>query len=201
MVEAKAGSIINDKKEVYRLRRISLDKPYPKSHLKNLRKLDETVDEYIEAYNKLEKVHKDFDVLKNQSLRTRADFDNYRKRVVREQEQTRKFANEELIKELLVIVDNYERALQASAQAEDFDGFRQGIEMTHKQLVNILVNRGLKKIEAVGSKFDPNYHDAVIVEQRDDMEDHTVIEVLSDGYILNDRVVRPASVKVSKKPQ
>jgi molecular chaperone GrpE len=137
------------------------------------------------------------DALQDRLLRTAAEFDNYRKRVDRERRDLSEFAAADVLLELLPIIDNFERALQAPAPAEA-ESFRTGIEMIHRQMVDLLRKRGAKPIEALGADFDPNFHQAVIHESSADHREGEVMQELQRGYMLGDRLLRPAMVKVAK---
>jgi molecular chaperone GrpE len=137
------------------------------------------------------------DALHDRLLRTAAEFDNYRKRVDRERRDLSEFAAADVLAELLPIIDNFERALQVPAPAEA-ESFRTGIEMIHRQMLDLLRKRGAKRIEALGADFDPKYHQAVIHEPSPGHRDGEVIEELQSGYMLGDRLLRPAMVKVAK---
>jgi molecular chaperone GrpE len=137
------------------------------------------------------------DALQDRLLRTAADFDNYRKRIDRERRELSEFAAADLILELLPIVDNIERALEAPAPPEA-EGFRTGIEIIHRQVIDALRRRGVKPIEALGADFDPNFHQAVIHEASADHREGEVMQELQRGYLLGDRLLRPAMVKVAK---
>jgi molecular chaperone GrpE len=137
------------------------------------------------------------DALQDRLLRTAAEFDNYRKRVDRERRDLSEFAFADAMMELLPIVDNLERALQAPA-AGDAEAYRKGVEMIHKQLLDMLRRRGVKPIDTVGKDFDPNFHQAVIHEVSDEHREGEVIQELQRGYMLGDRLLRPAMVKVAK---
>ncbi len=131
-------------------------------------------------------------------IRTLADFDNYRKRSQTQMEDTRKFANEELVSNLLPILDNFERALQSVESAQNVEAVREGVQLIYRQLGDALTKIGLKPIEAVGQPFDPNLHEAIMqVEPQGDQQPHEVVEELRRGYQLHDRVVRPTLVKVT----
>ena len=139
------------------------------------------------------------DTLKEQFLRAVADFDNYRKRVERERRELSEYAAADVLLELLPIIDNFERALQAPAGA-DTDGLRRGVELIHKQMLDLLRKRGVSPIEAHGADFDPNVHQAVIHEPSDEHREGEVMQELQRGYKLGDRLLRPAMVKVAKRP-
>jgi molecular chaperone GrpE len=135
------------------------------------------------------------DVLQDRLLRTAADFDNYRKRVDRERRDLAEQTAGEAIKDLLPIIDNLERALQAAA--ED-DPLRKGVELIHKQMLEMLRKRGVTPIEALGADFDPNVHEAVTHEESDQHREGEVMEELQRGYKVGERLLRPAMVKVAK---
>jgi molecular chaperone GrpE len=137
------------------------------------------------------------DNLQERLLRTAAEFDNYRKRVERERRDLSDFVAADIIKEVLPILDNFERALQAPAPP-GVEGFRTGIELIHKQMLEMLRKRGVKPLEVVGADFDPNFHQAVIHEASDTHREGEVMQELQRGYMLGDRLLRPAMVKVAK---
>jgi len=131
-------------------------------------------------------------------LRTTAEFDNYRKRVERERVQQAEAAAADLLRELLPIVDNLERALRADTGADGDDAYRRGVELIHSQLLDALRKRGVTPIEALGADFDPHFHEAVAHEHAEGRRDGEIIEEFSRGYLLGDRLLRPAMVKVAK---
>lgn len=131
-------------------------------------------------------------------MRLAADFDNYKKRSAKEYENIRKFAAENLIKELLPIVDNFERAIESASESKDFDSFIEGVKLILNQMINLLEKEGVIRIKAVGEVFDPNVHEAVLHINSDDYPENVVTQELQKGYILRDRVIRPAMVAVSK---
>ena len=129
-------------------------------------------------------------------LRKTAEFDNYRKRTDRERQQLSEAAAADLLQELLPLVDDLERALRA--EGSDTDAIRRGVELIHKQLVETLRKRGVRPIDALGADFDPHYHMAVADEPANGRRDGEVIEEFRRGYMLGDRLLRPAMVKVAK---
>jgi molecular chaperone GrpE len=143
-------------------------------------------------------VRDELEEAKDKYLRALADFDNYRKRVAREKEQYIKCANEELIKCLLEVVDNLERALETSNENTTYEALMKGVELTLSRLKDILSGEGLCHIECVGRPFDPNYHEAVMQMEKDGAESETVIEETQRGYTLKGKVIRPSKVVVSK---
>jgi molecular chaperone GrpE len=131
-------------------------------------------------------------------LRKTAEFDNYRKRVERERAQLAEAAAADLLEELLPLVDNLERALKAEAGSETADAYRRGVELIHQQLLEVLRKRGIRPIEALGTDFDPHFHQAVAHETAEGRREGEVIEEFRRGYMLGDRLLRPAMVKVAK---
>ncbi len=127
-------------------------------------------------------------------LRLMADFQNFKRRTEKEKSDIYAFANEKIISGLLDVIDNFERAM-ATGNAED--SFFKGMEMILKQLLGVLDRAGAEEIKALGEDFDPNYHNAVMMEDSTEYESGKVTEVLQKGYTLNNRVIRPSMVKVA----
>ena len=146
----------------------------------------------------LQILQREKDELQNRLLRTAADFQNYRNRVERERRELVEAAANDVLAELLPIVDNFERALQAPAPPEA-EAFRKGAELIHRQMLDLLRKRRVTPIEALGADFDPKYHQAVIHEPSDVHREGEVMEELQRGYMLGDRLLRPAMVKVAKR--
>lgn len=132
--------------------------------------------------------------------RQKADFDNFRRRTLREKEQLRDAAKEALLAALLPVLDNFERALESAKTAKDVESVRQGIEMVANQLMSLLAAEGLERIDLAGQPFDPTVAEALSVEERRDVPDGQIVEVLRPAYKFKDRVIRPALVKVAKNP-
>jgi molecular chaperone GrpE len=131
-------------------------------------------------------------------LRKTAEFDNYRKRTDRERLALAESAASDLIKELLPLVDDMERALKADATADSAESYRRGVELIYRRLMDILRKRGVTPIEALGADFDPYYHQAVAHDPADGHRDGEIIEEFRRGYMLGERLLRPAMVKVAK---
>ncbi|MEA2490430.1 MAG: molecular chaperone GrpE [Acidobacteriota bacterium] len=127
-------------------------------------------------------------------MRTLADFDNYRKRADREKTEFFKYALAAPMKDILPVLDNFDRALE---HAEEEDEFHKGVLLIYKQLYDMLQKHGLRPIEEVGVRFDPNFHEGVIREEDSSVPSQTVVAVLQKGYFLHDRLLRPALVKVA----
>ena len=133
-------------------------------------------------------------------LRAQAELENYKKRVEREKSSLVKYGNEELIKAILPVIDNLERALD-HPQGEDPDGFREGIKITLSQLLQVLEKFGVSPISATGEPFDPSKHEAMMQVESRDHKPNTIVSELQRGYLLNDRLLRPAMVSVARAPR
>jgi molecular chaperone GrpE len=129
--------------------------------------------------------------------RLQAEFDNYKKRVDREKKELIEYASVELVSELIDIMENLERGVASAKESDDIDSIVKGMEMVSTQLKDILCSRGLKSIEAVGKKFDPHYHEAMMMIPTDEYPYNTVIEEFQQGYMMKDKVIRYSKVKVS----
>ncbi len=156
----------------------------------------------IEALEKeLEKKEKELAECQDKMLRLAAELDNFKKRVEREKLEHIKFALEEFAKELLPFLDNLERAIAMAKETKDMEKMIEGIELTLSGYFKTLERFGLKTFVAEGQRFDPNYHEALSVEENPDVEDNIVLKEFLRGYTLHDKVIRPALVVVSKKNQ
>lgn len=134
-------------------------------------------------------------------IRATAEQENLKKRLEREKDETVKFANENFIKELLPIMDNLERALDHVENGDsNLEGMVEGVRMIYQSFYSILEKFGVKSVAALGEKFDPQYHEAVMQEENPDTEDGTIIKEVQRGYLLKERLIRPAMVVVSRKP-
>lgn len=134
-------------------------------------------------------------------LRAVAELDNYRKRAEKEKADAIAFANEKLIEEILPVVDNFERALGHTNASENVESLRQGIGLISSQITALLKKFGLQEISARGEKFDPSVHHAISEEDDASAEPGTVVKEFQKGYILKGRLLRPAMVAVSRKPE
>jgi molecular chaperone GrpE len=148
--------------------------------------------------SEFDKLKAERDTLVDRLARLQAEFENARKRAVREQQDFREYALADAVKELLPTLDSFERALQTSAG--DRSEFRGGIELIYKQLQDALVKLGLRPIPAKGEPFDPHLHQAIEMVDTRDVRDHHVLEELQRGYKLKDRLLRPSMVKVANNP-
>ena len=131
-------------------------------------------------------------------LRKAAEFDNYRKRTERERREQADRSVSDLLLELLPVLDDFERALIADVSRESADAHRRGVELIHRQLLELLKRRGVRPIDAVGTEFDPHVHQAVTTEVVEGGRDGEVIEEFRRGYMIGERLLRPAMVKVAR---
>ncbi len=136
----------------------------------------------------------DADEFKDRYMRTLADFENYRKRADREKTDFYKYALQGVLKDLLPILDNFDRALD---HAEEGDDFHRGVALIYKQMLDTLQKNGVKVIDESGVRFDPNIHEGVMREENPSVPAQTVTGILQKGYFLHDRLLRPAMVKVA----
>jgi molecular chaperone GrpE len=135
-------------------------------------------------------------------LRVSAEFDNYKKRTAREMQDVIKYANEKIFKELLTVVDNLERAIEAAGNDRtDDDPLVKGIHLTLGEVFKILERNKVTPVKALGEPFDPTYHQAMMQEEVEDQAPNTVVREMQKGYVIHDRLLRPAMVVVSKAKQ
>jgi molecular chaperone GrpE len=146
----------------------------------------------------LEKARAEAESYLDDLRRLQADFDNYRKRTLREQTARTASASQALVAKLLPVLDNFELAVSAAEQSRDFDRMLKGVEMVLGALREVLEGEGLVKIEAEGKPFDPERHEAVIAVEQEDAEPGMVVDIVRTGYELGGKVLRPAMVKVAK---
>ena len=154
---------------------------------------EETREEEVETSSKIEM---ELEETKNQLVRLSADFANYKKRNEKERAGLVSFGKESIAEDLLPVLDNFERAMETEADKDS--SFYEGIKMIQEQLLEVLNKNDIVEIEAEGQPFDPNYHYAVMMEDSDEHKEGTVIGVLQKGYILKEKVIRPAMVRVAQ---
>ena len=133
-------------------------------------------------------------------LRLAAEFDNYKRRSQRDQSDAIKFANEKLIKDVLPILDNLERAIQSGQEQKTTEALLEGVILTHKQFLETLTKIGVQQISSIGEPFDPTKHQAVAQVESSEVQPNTIIEEFQKGYFLHERIIRPAMVTVAKQP-
>ena len=136
--------------------------------------------------------------MREDMLRERAELENQRKRLQRDLEQARRFANEKLLADLLPVLDSLERGL--ALEGNDYAGLRGGVELTQRELSRVIDANGLKVVDPVGQPFDPERHQAMSLVPTAEHQPNRVVQVMQKGYVLNDRLLRPALVAVSKAP-
>ncbi len=147
-----------------------------------------------------QKLVSELEQFKDKYMRLFAEFDNARKRMDREKSEFVKFANEGLIAEFLNVLDDLERSVEAAkANHQDYSAFLKGVELVMAHIYELLKKNSVKPIEALGKKFDPHCHEALMQTETDQFEDNVVMEEFQKGYVLGDRVIRTAKVKVAKK--
>jgi molecular chaperone GrpE len=156
--------------------------------------------EIEELRKKLEEKEKEAKENYERLLRIAADLENYKKRAGKEKEDWTKFANEDLMKAILPFIDNLERAVNHAEKVRDTGVMIEGVRLTLQQVLQALNKFGLASFESVGKPFDPARHEAMLVVESDQHEPNRVVEEFQKGYLLNDRLLRPATVSVSKLP-
>ncbi len=163
----------------------------------------DAVEELEEAEVTLETLQDELAQAKDAALRAQAEAQNARRRAEQDVEKARKYALERFSGDLLTVVDNLERAIEAAAGAEDdtVKSIAEGVELTHKSLLDALSKHNVEAVDPTGEPFDPNLHQAMTMVPNPDMEPNTVMDVMQKGYTLSGRLIRPAMVVVSKAPE
>lgn len=151
-----------------------------------------------EAALDAEKLAAELADLNQRFLRVAADFDNYKRRTVQEKEDLVKYSNAKIMGELLPVLDAFQLALKNPGESQEAQNVIKGVEMLYRQIMQVLEQAGMSKIEAVGQPFDPKLHEAIMQVDDDSVPEDTVVEELRAGYVLNERVIRPSMVKVSR---
>lgn len=149
--------------------------------------------------NELKETKKLADDYFDRLLRLQAEFDNYKKRMIKEREEIIKYSNEKLILELLEVYESLERGIETGKTTNEKDVLLKGMELVYKQFKDVLEKNGLKPIQALGEKFDPYKHEALMQTIDDSQEENTILEEFQRGYTLNNKVIRYSKVRVSKK--
>lgn len=161
---------------------------------------ENTVEEETEKIEE-NPLQKKYDELNNQYLRLAADFDNYRKRQAQEKENLLKYGAENTVKQLIEVLDNFDRGAKAIETVEDCEKVKECFNLAYKNFTDVLSKIGLETIKAEGEEFDPNIHEAVMQTPTDEKPEHTIIAELQKGYKLGDKVLRPTLVNVATAPQ
>ena len=158
-----------------------------------------TFDEYDAMEKEFEALRKEVDEQTDQHLRTLADFENYKKRILRDSSRSYQDAMASILKIFLVASDDLERALKKKPTTKELENWFNGIELIHKKLINQMKNQGVEQMEInPGDAFDPNFHEAITQEGHEEFSDGQIIEVVQPGYRISDRIIRPAIVRVAK---
>ncbi|WP_026689187.1 nucleotide exchange factor GrpE [Alteribacter aurantiacus] len=156
----------------------------------------ELVDEETEV-NQVKALEAKVEELNQRLVRNQADYDNFRRRTRKEKEADAKYRAQSLAEKLIPALDNFERAMMVQVDSEDGKSLLQGMEMVYRQMKEALESEGITAIETVGAPFDPHYHQAVAQAESDEYDSNVVVEEMQKGYMLKDRVIRPAMVKVN----
>lgn len=155
---------------------------------------EENGEQQDETAAQIEKLTADLKEKEDRVLRLQADFENFRRRTGKEKEELSAVVTQGILKDMLPLLDNFERAM--AAESKDGEAFQKGVEMIFTQFTEILKKNGLEHIEVEGQKFDPNFHQAVMRVQNADLEDDDIAQELQKGYMVKGRVIRPSMVQV-----
>ena len=161
-------------------------------------KKNAVIDELKKTLSEKEEIVKS---LQDKMLYMQADFENFKKIKNKEKQDVLKFGNEVLIKDLLPVVDNLERALEHASKTDDFKSIHDGVKIVLNEFLKVLEKAGVQPVEALGQKFDPNFHEAFFQEERKDVEPEIIVSEHLKGYVLNGRLIRPSLVSISKHPE
>lgn len=154
-----------------------------------------------EQERSIKESEKEISELKDRLLYQQAEFENFKKLKAKERQEVLRFGNETLIKEILPVIDNLERAIDHASKTAESKNIVEGVELTLSGLLKVLEKFSVQRVEAQDKKFDPNLHEAVYEEEREDVEPGIVVGELQKGYIMDGRLLRPAMVSVAKKPE
>lgn len=150
-----------------------------------------------ESETELNKLRAQAEEHQQRFLRAQADFDNFRRRTLKEKEDLAKYASMKLVTELVPVLDNFERALATAPQGAESESFSKGVEMIFRQFESVLQAEGVTAMNSVGQPFNPDFHQAIMQVESEEHEEGIVVEEVQKGYMLKDKVLRPAMVKVS----
>ncbi|MBD3181285.1 nucleotide exchange factor GrpE [Candidatus Poribacteria bacterium] len=185
------------KKEKDKAKEIPIDEENAEIE-ESAKEADEEGKSESETDQEIAQMQQELEQADNMMLRLAAELDNYKKRVAKERESLVKYAAQEIIVSLLPVLDNFERAIESADKSKDFKSFLDGVKMIYKSMYDALERKGVCRIDAVGEEFDPNVHEAVTQIDSEKYPENTVAQELQKGYMLHDRVIRPAMVAVSK---
>jgi molecular chaperone GrpE len=153
-----------------------------------------------EIEQRIAELEQERDDMKDKYLRKAAEFENYKRRTEQEFSAMVKYANEQLIVDILPVIDDFERSLHIGTDRREFGPFYKGIELIYQKFKNILESRNVKQIESIGNRFDVDLHDALMQVAKENVEPGTIVEEVEKGYRYNDKVIRHAKVVVAKEP-
>lgn len=191
---------MDNKKQNIKHNRLDLEVQKKNKEIQELNtKIADITGKLEEKEEVISNLNKAIDEAKNNTLRAQAELVNYRKRKDAEVSDLLKYANADFAKELIVVVDNFERAIKMSLESnsEELKKYMEGYNLTYTNLISILNKFEIREINRLGEKFDPNLEQALLTDHDESKDDDVVTEVLLKGYMLKDRVIRPASVKVN----
>lgn len=174
--------------------------PAAESIADDTEKLDASVEIEDKREAAADSLHEELEEAKDKYLRLYAEFENYKKKTIKDKEELIKYSNEALVYEMLSVIDNLDMALKhIGDESGALDTLKKGVENTHREMLRTLEKIGLKEIEAFEKPFDPSCHHAMSIEEREDVEPNVVVEEFRKGYVYKDKVLRPSLVKVSKR--
>ncbi len=160
--------------------------------------LEALEDEQTALEEKVTQLESECSELRENFLRKQADIENYRKRMIRDKEEAIRYANRDLLQDLIPVIDDFERAISSAQESKDFSSFYEGIKLIEKQFAAMLEKKwGLKRMKSLNQEFDPQQHEALMVVESDDFDTQTVVEDFQRGYFFHDKVIRHAKVKVA----
>lgn len=167
-------------------------------HVADAADSEPSIDQEADPVARIATLETELAELRDQYLRKSADFDNYRKRMLREKEEFAAYSNRDLLSDIVTIIDDFERAIRSADESKDFNAFHDGVLMIEKQFTGMLERKwNLVRFDSVDQEFDPQVHEAVVTEEREGLDAPRVAEDYQKGYMLRDRVLRPAKVKVA----
>ena len=158
----------------------------------------ETTEDVDPKYEEIQQLKQDVQENEEKYLRLYAEFENYKRRIQKENQTMKAYKAQDVLNDILPTIDNIERALQIEGENEQFQSLKKGVEMIHESLINALKENGLELIETEGHQFDPNVHQAVVQDDNPDFESGEITQELQKGYKLKERVLRPSMVKVNQ---
>ncbi|HVN97050.1 MAG TPA: nucleotide exchange factor GrpE [Syntrophorhabdaceae bacterium] len=197
--ETKARNKEEHHREPHEKREAGHQEEHRHDEHKKKKKTDEAGVEELKRL--LEEKEENIKALQEKMLYLQAEFENFKRLKAKEKQEAIKYGNEVLIKDLIPVVDHLEMALEHASKTDECQGINEGVRMTLNEFVKTLEKAGVTRIDAIGKKFDPNLHEAFYQEEREDMEPDMVISEFQKGYLLNERLVRPSRVVLSKKPE